>query len=121
MTYKVVQLFQANAVIEGFFGALNKGEMDAVLGFYADSLRQSVGDELLEEGLRRDVERLGPFVDFKRRSWRLEEGKQLVLVCEVLYEQGVTHEEFAISVGGEEKILSHEIKSERLRGGKYEI
>ena len=125
MTYKVVQIFQATSVVEGFFDALNSGEIKIAVGFYADTMRQSVGDAVLEEGLRGDAERFGAFVDYKTRSWRLEEGgneqKRLVLICEVVYEQGITHEVFVISVGGAEKILSHEIKSERFTGGKFEI
>ena len=125
VTYKVVQLYQATSVVEGFFTALNNGEIQTAVDFYADKVRKSIGDEILAEGLKREVERLGAFVDYKVRSWHLEEGlnkeSQLVLVCEVVYEQGVSQEEFLISVGGQEKILSHEIKSERLSGGKFEI
>lgn len=123
ITYKVVQLYQATSVVDDFFIALNSGKIETAVGFYADTMRQSVGDAVLVEGLKGDAERFGAFVDYKTQSWRLEEGKEenLVLICEVVYEQGVTLEVFVIRVGGTEKILSHEIKSERFTGGKFEI
>ena len=125
LTYGAAQLIQATAVIEGFYGALNEGEMSKAVSFYGDVLRKSVGDELLKEGLSTDVARLGAFVDYKVRSWSLRQGqkneRQLVLVCEVIYELGRTQEVFTVSVGGEEQIISHEIESERRAGGQFDI
>ena len=99
--------------------------MNKAVGFYGDELRKSVGDELLKEGLSTDAARLGAFVDYKVRSWSLKQGqekeRQLVLICEVAYELGSTQEVFTVSVGGEEKIISHEIKSERRAGGQFDI
>ena len=125
ITYRVTQLFQATAVIEGFYSALNAGDIDKSVGFYSEELRGSVGLELLKEGLTEDAERLGVFVDYQIRKWSLEKGlnneSQLVLVCDVAYERGRTQEIFTVRVGGEEKIITHEINSERLKGGAFDI
>lgn len=125
ITYKLVQAYQASAIVEDFFKAVNSGDIDAAVALYAKEFRQAVGDDILKESLEKHLKRLGAFDEHKMRSWTIKQDasqkRQLVLLCEVRYELGSTIEEFVVSLGGSEKITSHEIRKEWRSGGAFEL
>lgn len=125
ITYRVLQVTQATAVVGRFYQALSQNNVSAAVELYTADFRQTVGEDLLIENLNRDMKRLGSFVDYQIKSWKIEHDgdnqRQLVLICQAAYQKGATLEVFVIQLDGSERISSHEIKKERLPGGELLI
>lgn len=126
ITYRVLQFAQASAVVDNFYQALNAGNVAEAVELYAPKFRQTAGDDLLKENLNRDMKRLGAFINYEVKGVKVEKDEKedqrlLVLTCQVAYQKGATLEVFVIELGGSKRIVSHEIKKERLTDGEFLI
>lgn len=125
ITYRVLQIAQASAVVDSFYQALNAGNVAAAIELYAPQFRKTAGDDLLKENLGRDMQRLGAFLNYQVKGSKItknaDDQRILVLTCQVAYQKGATLEVFVIELGGSKRIASHEIKKERLTEGEFLI
>ena len=125
MMLRFTQIAQATTVVDAFYNSLLSDDVSQAISYYSASYRVEVGDDLLMEGLSNDQAELGSYIRHEVIRWQLgmADGKQdtLTLFCRVYYSRANTLEVITVMVGGDEKIISHELDSKQGSAGYVDI
>lgn len=125
MIVRFAEIAQAKTVVDAFYNKLSTGDSARAITYYSSSYRKEVGDKLLIEGLNNDRSELGAYIRHEIVSWQLgvagDKQDTLTLLCRVHYSRANTLEVMTVAVGGDEKIISHELDSKQGSAGYVDI